>query len=123
MSDTHFTTGMQNLKKIDGAAGIKVIESLNDIAPDLGRYIVEFAFGQIYARPGLSLQERELLTLASLLTSGGCEAQLRVHIRAALHVGVKKEKILEALLHCIPYTGFPKVLNAVTVARQVFTDE
>ncbi|MDO5380276.1 MAG: carboxymuconolactone decarboxylase family protein [Acidaminococcaceae bacterium] len=123
MSDTHFTTGMQNLKKIDGAAGVKIIESLNDIAPDLGRYIVEFAFGQIYARPGLSLQERELLTLASLLTSGGCEAQLRVHIRAALHVGVKKEKILEVLLHCIPYTGFPKVLNAVTVARQVFTDE
>ena len=41
----------------------------------------------------------------------------------ALHVGVKKEKILEALLHCIPYTGFPKVLNAVAVARQVFTDE
>ena len=117
MSDTHFTTGMQNLKEIDGAAGVKVIESLNDIAPDLGRYIVEFAFGQIYARPGLSL------TLVSLLTSGGCEAQLRVHIRAALHVGVKKEKILEALLHCIPYTGFPKVLNAVAVARQVFTDE
>lgn len=91
MSDTNFTTGMQNLKKIGGAAGVKVIESLNDIAPDLGRYIVEFAFGQIYARPGLSLQERELLTLASLLTSGGCEAQLRVHIRAALHVGVKKK--------------------------------
>lgn len=123
MSDTHFTIGMQNLKKIDGAAGVKVIESLNDIAPDLGRYIVEFAFGQIYARPGLNLQERELLTLVSLLTSGGCEAQLQVHIRAALHVDVKKEKILEALLHCIPYTGFPKVLNAVAVARQVFTDK
>ena len=108
MYDTHFTTGMQKLKKIDGAAGVKVIESLNDIAPDLGRYIVEFAFGQIYARPGLSLQERELLTLASLLTSGGCEAQLRVHIRAALHVGVKKEKILEAYCTASPTQVSPR---------------
>lgn len=109
MSDTHFITGMQNLKKIDGAAGIKVIESLNDIAPDLGRYIVEFAFGQIYACPGLSLQERELLTLASLLTSGGCETQLRVHIRAALHVGVKKKKkSLKLCCTASPTQVFPR---------------
>lgn len=51
MYDTHFTTGMQNLKKIDGAAGIKVIESLNDIAPDLGRYIVEFALAKSMPAP------------------------------------------------------------------------
>lgn len=121
MSDNYFNTGLENLKKIDGEAGIRVIESLNDIAPDLGRYIIEFAFGQIYARSGLSLQERELLTLSTLLTAGGCEAQLQVHINAALHVGIKKEKILEVFLHCIPYTGFPKVLNAVTAARQIFS--
>lgn len=78
-------------------------------------------FGQIYERPGLSLQERELLTLSSLLTAGGCEAQLQVHINAALHVGIKEEKIIEAFLHCIPYTGFPKVLNAVAVAGQIFS--
>lgn len=121
MSKNYFETGLQNLRKIDGAAGINVIESLNDIAPDLGRYIVEFAFGQIYDRPGLSLQERELLTLASLLTAGGCEAQLQVHIKAAMHIGIAREKIIEAFLQCIPYTGFPKVLNAVTVARQIFS--
>lgn len=103
-------------------AGIAIIKNLEDIAPDLGNYIVEFAFGQIYARAGLSLEERELLTLASLLTAGGCEAQLQVHIRAALHVGVEENKIIEAFLHCIPYTGFPKVLNAVTETRQVFSE-
>lgn len=80
MSDNYFKTGLENLKKIDGTAGSNVIENLSDIAPDLARYIIEFAFGQIYERPGLSLQERELLTLSSLLTAGGCEAQLQVHI-------------------------------------------
>lgn len=63
MSDNYFKTGLENLKKIDGTAGSNVIENLSDIAPDLARYIIEFAFGQIYERPGLSLQERELLTL------------------------------------------------------------
>lgn len=82
MSDNYFKTGLENLKKIDGTAGSNVIENLSDIAPDLARYIIEFAFGQIYERPGLSLQERELLTLSSLLTAGGCEAQLQVHINA-----------------------------------------
>ena len=113
MSDNYFKTGLENLKKIDGTAGSNVIENLSDIAPDLARYIIEFAFGQIY--------ERELLTLSSLLTAGGCEAQLQVHINAALHVGIKEEKIIEAFLHCIPYTGFPKVLNAVAVAGQIFS--
>ena len=80
MSDNYFKTGLENLKKIDGTAGSNVIENLSDIATDLARYIIEFAFGQIYERPGLSLQERELLTLSSLLTAGGCEAQLQVHI-------------------------------------------
>lgn len=119
MEKTRFETGMENLRQIDGQGGEAVIRSLEKISPDLGRYIVEFAFGDIYAREGLSLQEREMITLASLLTAGGCEPQLEVHIAAALHVGIRPEKILETFLQCIPYTGFPKVLNAVSAAKNV----
>ena len=120
MEKSKFETGMENLKKIDGVGGEAVIASLENIAPDLGKYIVEFAFGDIYARDGLSLQEREIITLTSLLTAGGCEAQLEVHISAALHIGITPKKIIEIFLQNIPYTGFPKVLNAVTVARKFF---
>ena len=95
MQKTRFKTGMENLKKIDGAGGEAVIQSLENISPDLGRYIVEFAFGDIYSRDGLTLQERETIILASLLTAGGCEAQLEVHIARALHVGLSKERSLE----------------------------
>ncbi|WP_334295693.1 carboxymuconolactone decarboxylase family protein [Marinisporobacter balticus] len=63
------------------------------MAPDLGRYIIEFAFGDIYCREGLSLQEREMITISSLLTAGGCEPQLQVHINVCLNVGISPEKI------------------------------
>ncbi|MCI5827225.1 MAG: carboxymuconolactone decarboxylase family protein [Lachnospiraceae bacterium] len=121
MEKTRFETGMENLKKIDGEGGEAVIRSLENISPDLGKYIVEFAFGDIYDRGGLSLQEREMITLASLLTAGGCEPQLEVHIRGALNVGISSEKIIEVFLQCIPYTGFPKVLNAVFAAKDIIT--
>lgn len=115
-----FLDGLKQLRKIDGSDGEEVIRSLNEIAPDVGQYIVEFAFGDIYTRPTLSLQEREAITIASLLTAGGCEAQLKVHLNAALNVGISREKILEVIIQCIPYVGFPRVLNAVGVAKEVF---
>jgi len=120
MKKSRMETGMELLQKIDGRGGEAVLKSLEDIAPDLGKYIVEFAFGHIYARDELTLREREMVTLASLLTAGGCEAQLEVHIAAALHVGITPEKIVETFLQCIPYTGFPKVLNAVSAAKKIF---
>lgn len=120
MDQTRYQVGIAQLKKIDGVGGEKVIESLKTVAPDLGNYIIEFAFGDIYPREGLSLQERELITITSLLTAGGCEPQLDVHINGALNVGILPEKIIEAFIQCIPYTGFPKVLNAVAVAKEVF---
>ena len=120
MESTRFQQGMDKLMEVDGAGGEDVIRSLEGVAPDLGRYIIEFAFGDIYCRDALSLREREIITLASLLTAGGCEPQLGVHISAALHVGVSPEKIIEVFLQCIPYTGFPRVLNAVFTAKRAF---
>lgn len=121
MDKTRFETGMEYLRKIDGAGGQAVLESLKDIAPDLGTYIVEFAFGDIYAREGLTLQEREMIALACLLTAGGCEPQLKVHIQGARNVGIPPQKIIELFLQCIPYTGFPRVLNAVFAAKELFS--
>lgn len=122
MENTRFTQGMEQLRTIDGKGGENVIKSLEDIAPDLGKFIVEFAFGDIYTREGLTTEEREMITLSSLLTAGGCEPQLEVHIGGALNVGISPEKVIETFLQCIPYTGFPKVLNAVFVAKKVFAE-
>ena len=123
MENTRFTQGMEQLKAIDGKGGENVIKSLEDIAPDLGKFIVEFAFGDIYTREGLTTEEREMITLSSLLTAGGCEPQLEVHINGALNVGISPEKVIETFLQCIPYTGFPKALNAVFAAKKVFAEK
>lgn len=122
MENRRFTQGMEQLKAIDGEGGENVIRTLEDIAPDLGTFIIKFAFGDIYTRQGLTTKEREMITLSSLLTAGGCEPQLEVHIAGALNVGIPPEKIIETFLQCIPYTGFPKVLNAVFVAKKVFAE-
>lgn len=122
MKNTRFIQGMEQLKAIDGKDGENIIKALKDISPDLGKFIVEFAFGDIYTRKELTTRERELITLSSLLTAGGCEPQLEVHINGALNVRISHEKVIETFLQCIPYTGFPKVLNAVFVAKKIFIE-
>ncbi len=122
MDNTRFINGIENLKSVDGKGGDEVIKALADISPDLGKYIIEFAFGDIYSRPDLSIQEREIITITSLLTAGGCEPQLEVHINGALNTGIAPDKIVETFLQCIPYTGFPRVLNAIFTAKKVFQE-
>lgn len=111
--------GYTKLMEIDGAQGEAVKAALADIAPDLAQYIIGFAFGEIYHRPQLDLKHREFITLAALAAQGGCENQLRVHIHAALNVGLTREEIVETFIHCVPYLGFPKVLNAIFVAKEI----
>lgn len=123
MESKRYEIGLKKLQEVDGAEGIAVVESLNDIAPDMGKYIVEFAFGDIYNRNGLSLANRQAVTIAALSAIGGCEKQLRIHINAALNVGLKQEEIIEIIIHCVPYIGFPKALNALSVAKEVFKDK
>lgn len=122
MSNARFELGSEKLKEIDGIGGENVIQSLQDIAPDVGKYIIEFAFGDVYTRSELSMQEREMITITSLLTTGGCEPQLEVHINGSLNVGLSPEKIIETFIQCIPYTGFPKVLNAIYTAKKIFAE-
>ncbi len=123
MDDSRYQRGLAQLEAVSGTHGAKVVKSLEDIAPDLGRYIVEFAYGDIFARPGLDLKTRELATVAALTATGTATAQLRVHIQAALHVGASRHEIIETILQIIPYAGFPAALNAVTVAREAFGAE
>ncbi|BBM19897.1 carboxymuconolactone decarboxylase [Enterococcus avium] len=120
MSEKRFEQGSKNLQMIDGEAGERVIQVLQDIAPDVGRYILEFAFGDIYENDVLSFREREIVTITSLLTQGDTKNQLIVHINGSLNVGLTEREIIEVFTHCIPYVGFPKVLNAITIAKEVF---
>ncbi|MFF4801992.1 carboxymuconolactone decarboxylase family protein [Streptomyces sp. NPDC001351] len=120
--EDRFAHGLEVLKRVDGEAGQRVVESLADINPELGHQVVAWAFGEIYDRPGLAPRDRQLVTLGMLTALGGCEAQLDVHVNAALNVGLTPEQIIEALTHSAVYCGMPKALNATFVAKQVFAE-
>ncbi len=94
-------------------------DSLMDLDSELENYIVEFAFGDIYSREGLSDKEKTLLTISSLVTQG-LEPQLTLHVNTGLTVGITPKEIVGAIIHLLPYTGFPRVLNALKVAKEVF---
>ena|SRR5271157_628998 len=116
---SRFETGWERLKEVDGHAGEAVIESLQDIAPDLGRYVIEFPFGDVYSRPGLDLRTRELVTVAALTAMGNCQPQLKVHVNGALNVGCSKEEIVETIIQMAVYAGFPCALNGMAVLKEV----
>ena len=73
-SEEQYEYGLNVLREIDGEAGQKVVDSLADISPELGRQVVSWAFGEIYARPGLPARDRQLVTLGMLTALGGCRA-------------------------------------------------
>ena len=121
MDNTRYLRGLEKLREIDGHAGEQVVASLADIAPDFARYLVEFPFGDIYSRPGLALQEREIAVIAALTAMGNAAPQLRVHIQAALNVGVSRQQIIEVIIQMAVYAGFPAALNGLSAAREVFS--
>lgn len=125
MPNTHPTSdryrqGLAKLREIDGEAGEQVVESLADIAPEFARYLIEFPFGDIYSRPGLDLRSREIAVVAALTAMGNAVPQLKVHLRAALNVGVTREEIVEVIMQMAVYAGFPSALNGLAAAREVF---
>jgi 4-carboxymuconolactone decarboxylase len=122
MTQNRYERGWEKLKEVDGEAGEIVIESLQEIAPDLARYIIEFPFGDIYSRPGLDLKSRQIATIAALTALGNAQPQLKVHIHGALNVGCTREEVIEVIMQMAVYAGFPAALNGIFVAKEVFKE-
>ncbi len=120
-TDDRHERGWAQLLAITGEQGRARIEQLRSFAPDLCEMIVQFAYGDVYARPGLDLRERMIITITSLLTQGDTH-QLRVHFQSGMRVGLTREQLMELLLHCIPYIGFPRVMDGVTLLQDVLAE-
>lgn len=120
--DERFPMGWDALCHIDGHAGEQVIAALADVAPDLGRFIIEFGFGDIYTRPGMNLLQRELVTVGALTALGTATAQLKVHAHGLLNVGGTREQLIEAVIQVAAYAGFPAAINAMLSAKEVLDE-
>ena len=123
MSDSdRYERGLSKFREMYGEHTDILLASLEEISPDLKKYAVEFAFGDIHCRPGLSLQCREIATIAALTALGTAPTQLRAHIHGALNVGCSEQEVLETILQMALYAGFPAAINGLRTAREVFLE-
>ena len=122
MEETRYRRGLEAVRKLDEGNAARLEGALKEIAPDLYRYIIEFAFGDILSRPGLPVATREIVTLSALSAMGTAQPQLRVHINAALNVGVPRAQIVELFMQIAVYAGIPAALNAHYLAKEVFAE-
>jgi 4-carboxymuconolactone decarboxylase len=117
-----YERGLAKLKEIYGEQAQVLVTALAEVTPDLSRYVVEFAFGDIHCRTGLTVKSREIATLAALTALGNAPSQLRAHIHAALHVGCTQQEVVEVILQMALYAGFPATINAMQAAKEVFVE-
>ncbi len=89
---------------------------------DIMEVTVEHLFGDIWTRAGLALRDRSLITVATLIALNR-EAQLRVHLRGALNVGVGREEIKEMLIYLAHYAGWPAAMTGMRIADEIFKEQ
>jgi 4-carboxymuconolactone decarboxylase len=112
--------GLDTLLRIGGPQAAAPITAMNDIAPDLVRFAIDFAYGEVLSRPGLDLKMRQLCTVAALSAMGTATPQLKWHIDGALNVGWAASDILDAVMLGAVNTGSAAVGRSLTTAREVF---
>jgi len=121
-NNERYERGLRKLAEVNGEGVEHVLEWLDSIAPDFRRYVIEYAFGDIFSRPALDLRTRELITVAALTAIGTAAAQLKFHLRAARNVGCTREEIVETIMQMSVYAGFPAALNGLFAAKEVFME-
>ena len=81
----------------------------------INRWLAANCFGDFYTRTGLDLPQREMITFCFLMAQGGCEPQLIVHAKGKMNLGNDKDFLVRLVSQCLPYIGYPRSLNAVSV--------
>ena len=118
--EDHAEKGLAVQKEISGPT---VIEGMYASAPDdeihFQRYLSANCFGDHLTRTGIDVPTRELLTLAMLVSLGGCEPQVKGHVAANLNVGNDRGRLLDVIAQLLPYIGYPRTLNALRVINDV----
>lgn len=118
---TRYEKGKKCLESIQNRSVDEIFNDLEDIAPDLSRFVIEYPYSEIYTRDELDLKTREICTV-SALTVLGTIPQLKEHINAALNVGNSPTEIVEIIMQMSAYCGFPKAINAMIAAKEVFIE-
>jgi 4-carboxymuconolactone decarboxylase len=95
-------------------------EIVRELDPDLWKFTTDVLFGEMWSRPGLTLRERELITLGVLMAAKA--DGIAIHMRNAHHLGISFEEIKEVILQCTIYLGMPKALFAMRKLKAVMAE-
>lgn len=91
--------------------------TIGDVAPKLAELTDDVLFDDVWNRPGLAARDRSLITVAVLI-AGGDTGQLGFQLGRAQENGVTEDELVEAITHLAFYTGWPKAMAAIAVARE-----
>jgi 4-carboxymuconolactone decarboxylase len=117
-----YEEGMKVRRSVLGDAHVdRSIANRNEFNSTFQDFITRYAWGEIWARPGLPRHTRSLITLAMMVALNR-EEEFRMHVRAAFNNGVTRPEIEEVLLQSAIYCGLPAANNAFHWAQQVFND-
>jgi 4-carboxymuconolactone decarboxylase len=116
--DDRYERGRARFLEIHDEKALRAVEGLGDV----GRSILEFVYGDIYLRPGLSVRDRELAAVATLVALGR-SSQIPQHLRAALKAGVTPDELREVILQTAAIAGFPPAMNAISTLKTILGDE
>ena len=114
--------GMRIRREVLGDAHVDAsIERANDLTEDFQDLITRYAWGDVWARPGLDRRTRSAITLTALVALGH-ERELELHLRAAIRNGLTRAEIGEVLLHSAIYCGVPAANTAFAIAQRVLDE-
>src|ERR1035438_10354852 len=94
----------------------------DEFTSDFQEFITRYAWGEVWARPGLDRRARSIATLAALV-SLRAENEIAMHVRAALRNGLTPEEIKEVILHTAVYAGVPAANAAFAIAQEVIAEQ
>jgi 4-carboxymuconolactone decarboxylase len=122
MNQDLFDRGLATRREVLGAEYVDAaIANADDFSRDLQQLVTQYAWGDIWNRPGLDRKSRSLINLA-MLTALNRPHELRLHLRGALNNGVTKDEIREVLLQTAIYCGVPASMDSFRQAREVFKE-
>jgi 4-carboxymuconolactone decarboxylase len=112
--DDRYRRGRDKLREVHGDRSLATVEALGD----LGRLIVETAYGEVYSRPGLALRDRQIASVAALVATGR-SSQLPVHLRSSLKAGLTADELREVIIQTATIAGFPPAMNAMSTLTTI----
>ena len=117
--ETRFERGLELQNMVTGGMVERMIANVPGDQRHIHDFITALAFGDFYSRSGLDVRTRQMIIFVILSALGDSERQLRGHIQGNLNVGNNREFLIDVITQSMPYIGFPRTLNALTLLNEV----